>query len=103
MPSNDYFFTQTESIKGTSVSVDLGSSLTYNQLMNELQFQPYIFDDMSIFADTSSQVSQIVTKTNKTSGGEVYEEIEFPKISPTQYQFVIDTLNFLLFLVRLIA
>jgi len=61
--------------------------------MNELQFQPYIFDDMSIFADTSSQVSQIVTKTKKTSGGEVYEEIEFPKISPTQYQFVIDNIK----------
>jgi len=93
MPSLDYFFTQTESIEGTSVSVDLGSSLTYNQLMNELQFQPYIFDDMSIFADSSSQVGQIVTKTKKTSGGEVYEEVESPKISPTQYQFVIDNIK----------
>ena len=89
----DYFFKQENTLKNSNVAVSTGNSLSYNELMNELQFQPYIFDDMSIFADTSSQVSQIVTKTKKTSGGEVYEEIEFPKISPTQYQFVIDNIK----------
>jgi len=92
MTSTDYFFTQNIVVKDTNIAVSV-DGLSYSELLSELINQPYIFDEMSVFANTSSQSTQIVQKIKKTQSGESFESLEFPRLDPIQIQFVINKIK----------
>jgi hypothetical protein len=92
MASVDYLFTQNTVIKDTNIAVTV-DGLSYSELLSELTNQPYIFDEMSVFANSSSQSTQIVQKIKKTQSGESFESLESPKLDPIQIQFVINKIK----------
>ncbi len=68
-------------------------AISYSELISELTNQPYILDTMSVFADTSEQVTQQLTKIKRTPNGTSKTEVEYPKIDPNQFQFVLNNIK----------
>ena len=65
---DSYFFgAPTETISGSTVSVTTEGGITYNELLSELQNQPYIISSVNIYTNTQAQSLQRFTKGSKWS------------------------------------
>lgn len=76
--------------RNSTVVITTGTSISYEELMSELQNQPYIIDSVNVYADTQEQSMQRLKKTKKTASGLVYVDFERPRVDPMQNQFAIE-------------
>ena len=76
--------------KNSTVVITTGTSISYQELMSELQNQPYIIDSVNIYANTQAQSLQRFRKTQKEANGVSLIEFERPKLDPMQNQFAIE-------------
>jgi hypothetical protein len=76
--------------KNSTVTISTGTSISYEELMSELQNQPYIINSVNVYADTQEQAMQRLKKTKKTASGLVYVDFERPRVDPMQNQFAIE-------------
>jgi hypothetical protein len=92
MPFYDrYSFGSTiEVISGSTVSVTTEGGITYNELLSELQNQPYMINPVNIYTNTQAQSLQRFRKTQKEANGLSLIEFERPKLDPMQNQFAIE-------------
>jgi hypothetical protein len=79
-----------ETIAGSTVSVTTEGGITYNELLSELQTQPYIISTVNIYTNTQEQSLQRFRKTQKEANGYSLIEFERPKLDPMQNQFAIE-------------
>lgn len=79
-----------ETIAGSTVSVTTEGGITYNELLSELQNQPYIISTVNIYTNTQAQSLQRFRKTQKEATGYTLIEFERPKLDPMQNQFAIE-------------
>jgi hypothetical protein len=79
-----------ETIAGSTVSVTTEGGITYNELLSELQNQPYIISTVNIYTNTQEQSLQRFRKTQKEANGYSLIEFERPKLDPMQNQFAIE-------------
>ena len=79
-----------ETIAGSTVSVTTEGGITYNELLSELQNQPYIISSVNIYTNTQAQSLQRFRKTQKEANGVSLIEFERPKLDPMQNQFAIE-------------
>ena len=84
------FGTPIETIAGSTVSVTTEGGITYNELVSELQTQPYIINPVNIYTNTQAQSLQRFRKTQKEATGYTLIEFERPKLDPMQNQFAIE-------------
>jgi regulator of extracellular matrix RemA (YlzA/DUF370 family) len=88
------FATNPEDLKDIlSAFTIITEGVSYSELLSELTNQPYILDKMSVYADTSEQVTQKLTKIKRTSNGISKTEVEYPKLNPNQFQFVLENIK----------
>lgn len=88
-----YYFTPIQVIAGTTVEVSTGTSITYAELLNELQNQPYIISYVNVYADSQSQSTQRLRKTQKEANGISLVDFKRPKLDPMQNQFAIENIE----------
>ena len=89
--SNIYNFgAPIETISGSTVEVTTEGGITYNELLSELQTQPYIINPVNIYTNTQAQSLQRFRKTQKEATGYTLIEFERPKLDPMQNQFAIE-------------
>ena len=79
-----------ETIAGSTVTVETEGGITYNELLSELQTQPYIINPVNIYTNTQAQSLQRFRKTQKEATGYTLIEFERPKLDPMQNQFAIE-------------
>lgn len=79
-----------ETIAGSTVSVTTEGGITYNELLSELQNQPYIISTVNIYTNTQAQSLQRFRKTQREATGYTLIEFERPKLDPMQNQFAIE-------------
>ena len=79
-----------ETIAGSTVSVTTEGGITYNELLSELQTQPYIISTVNIYTNTQEQSLQRFRKTQKEANGYTLIDFERPKLDPMQNQFAIE-------------
>ena len=79
-----------ETIAGSTVSVTTEGGITYNELLSELQNQPYMINPVNIYTNTQSQSLQRFRKTQREANGYSLIEFERPKLDPMQNQFAIE-------------
>lgn len=94
--NQDYFFTENNVISGSTVAVISNSELSYNEISNDLQVQPYIIDSINVYANTLSQVDIRWKKITKNANGLSATDFNQPRVDPMQKQFAIENipLNF---------
>jgi hypothetical protein len=80
-------------ILNSTVTISTGTSISYGELMSELQNQPYIINSVNVYADTQEQAMQRLKKTKKTASGLVYVDFERPRVDPMQSQFAIEHID----------
>ncbi len=80
-------------ILNSTVTISTGTSITYGELLSELQNQPYIINSVNVYANTQSQSTQRLKKTQKTASGLVYLDFERPRLDPMQSQFAIESID----------
>jgi hypothetical protein len=85
-----YFGSAIEVIAGSTVTVQTEGGITYNELVSELQTQPYIINPVNIYTNTQAQSLQRFRKTQKEATGYTLIEFERPKLDPMQNQFAIE-------------
>jgi hypothetical protein len=85
-----YPFSAIEVISGSTVTVQTEGGITYNELLSELQTQPYIINPVNIYTNTQAQSLQRFRKTQKEATGYTLIEFERPKLDPMQNQFAIE-------------
>ena len=90
-----YSFTYTfgapiETIAGSTVEVTTEGGITYNELLSELQNQPYIISTVNIYTNSQVQSLQRFRKTQREANGYSLIEFERPKLDPMQNQFAIE-------------
>jgi hypothetical protein len=76
--------------KNTTVEITTETSITYDELLSELQNQPYIIDSVNVYTNSQSQSMQRLKKTQKIGTGLVYVDFERPRLDPMQSQFAIE-------------
>lgn len=92
--SDTYTFgTPIEVVIGSTVEITTEGGITYNELLSELQNQPYIIDSVNIYAETQEQSMQRLKKTQKIGTGLVYVDFERPRIDPMQQQYAIENIQ----------
>jgi hypothetical protein len=79
-----------ETIAGSTVEVTTEGGITYNELLSELQNQPYIISSVNIYTNSQVQSLQRFRKTQKEATGYTLIEFERPKLDPMQNQFAIE-------------
>lgn len=79
-----------ETIAGSTVEVTTEGGITYNELLSELQNQPYIISSVNIYTNSQVQSLQRFRKTQKEANGYTLIEFERPKLDPMQNQFAIE-------------
>ena len=79
-----------ETIAGSTVTVETEGGITYNELLSELQNQPYMINPVNIYTNTQAQSLQRFRKTQKEATGYTLIEFERPKLDPMQNQFAIE-------------
>jgi hypothetical protein len=84
------FGASTETIAGSTVEVTTEGGITYNELLSELQNQPYIISTVNIYTNTQAQSLQRFRKTQREANGYSLIEFERPKLDPMQNQFAIE-------------
>lgn len=91
-----YYFTEKQVISGSTVAVTSNSELSYNEISNDLQVQPYIIDSINVYANTLSQVDIRWKKIIKNANGVSATDFNQPRVDPMQKQFAIENipLNF---------
>lgn len=76
-------------IQGSSVDVTVESSdLTYNEIVSELQYQPYLLKWVSVYANTLNQANQTWSIDNREASGKLYDDYRHPALNPMFRQFV---------------
>jgi hypothetical protein len=85
-----YFGSAIEVIAGSTVTVQTEGGITYNELVSELQTQPYMINPVNIYTNTQAQSLQRFRKTQKEATGYTLIEFERPKLDPMQNQFAIE-------------
>ena len=85
-----YFGDAIEVIAGSTVTVQTEGGITYNELVSELQTQPYMINPVNIYTNTQAQSLQRFRKTQKGANGYTLIEFERPKLDPMQNQFAIE-------------
>ena len=85
-----YFGDAIEVIAGSTVTVQTEGGITYNELLSELQTQPYMINPVNIYTNTQAQSLQRFRKTQKEATGYTLIEFERPKLDPMQNQFAIE-------------
>lgn len=88
-----YYFTPIQVIAGTTVEVSTGTSITYAELLNELQTQPYIITYVNVYTDSQAQSTQRLRKTQKEANGLSLVDFKRPKLDPMQRQFAIENIE----------
>lgn len=96
-PTVNFTATPSTVISGKFVSVASESNVTLNEITQELVYQPYRIDTVSVYANTIDQANNNFTSKDIASSGQEYENSEVPIISPKQTQFVVENqiLNYL--------
>lgn len=79
-----------ETIIGSTVTVETEGGITYNELLSELQNQPYIISTVNIYTNSQIQSLQRFRKTQREKNGYTLIEFERPKLDPMQNQFAIE-------------
>jgi hypothetical protein len=79
-----------ETIAGSTVTVQTEGGITYNELLSELQNQPYMINPVNIYTNTQIQSLQRFRKTQREKNGVSLIEFERPKLDPMQNQFAIE-------------
>lgn len=94
---NYYYFSEQNVIYGSTVAVTSNSELSYNEISNDLQVQPYIIDSINVYANTISQVDTRWKKITKNANGLSATDFNQPRVDPMQKQFAIENiqLNFI--------
>lgn len=85
-----YFGDAIEVIAGSTVTVQTEGGITYNELVSELQTQPYMINPVNIYTNTQAQSLQRFRKTQKEATGYTLIEFERPKLDPMQNQYAIE-------------
>jgi hypothetical protein len=85
-----YFGSAIEVIAGSTVTVQTEGGITYNELVSELQTQPYMINPVNIYTNTQVQSLQRFRKTQKEATGYTLIDFERPKLDPMQNQFAIE-------------
>lgn len=85
-----YFGSAIEVIAGSTVTVQTEGGITYNELVSELQTQPYMINPVNIYTNTQAQSVQRFRKTQKEKNGYTLIDFERPKLNPMQNQFAIE-------------
>lgn len=76
-------------IAGSTVNVQVSStSLTYNELVSELNSQPYLLDYVNVYASNIDQVNQNFVVNNVEMSGHLVSEQQSNALSPIAKQFV---------------
>lgn len=76
-------------IQGSFANVDVESSdLTYDELVSELQYQPYKLLSANVYANSIDQVNQTFLVNNREATGHVNLDLKTPGLSPMFRQFV---------------
>jgi hypothetical protein len=79
-----------DTIAGSTVAVQTEGGITYNELLSELQNQPYIISSVNIYTNSQAQSLQRFRKTQREKNGYTLIEFERPKLDPMQNQFAIE-------------
>jgi hypothetical protein len=82
-----------ETIAGSTVEVTTEGGISYNELLSELQNQPYIISSVSIYTNSQAQSLQRFRKTQREANGISLVEFERPKLDPMQNQFAIEGID----------
>jgi hypothetical protein len=91
MDSFTFFFGEpSETISGSTVIVETEGGITYDELLSELQNQPYIINPVNIYTNSQEQSLQRFRKTQKEKNGYTLIDFERPKLDPMQNQFAIE-------------
>lgn len=85
-----YFTNPVEVLSGSTVTVETEGGITYDELVSELQTQPYIINPVNIYTNTQVQSLQRFRKTQREANGVSLIEFERPKLDPMQNQFAIE-------------
>ena len=76
-------------INGSFANVDVESSdLTYDELVSELQYQPYKLLTANVYANSIDQVNQSFLVNKREATGHVNLDLKVPGISPMFKQYV---------------
>lgn len=76
-------------ITGSTVNVEVGAtSLTYNELVSELNSQPYKLDFVNVYANDINQVNTSFVVNNVEMTGHLVSEEQGISLSPISKQFV---------------
>ena len=87
---NIFTFTSIPFLVGTSTSVVVESGIGYDSIVAELSNGYYEIDYVNVYANNIDQANQIWEVRNLRPSGYEYSEEQFPEISPTQAQFVVN-------------
>lgn len=76
-------------VGGTSINVNSESVVSWNEVVQELVFQPYKIDNMDVFANTLAQANNQIWKATKMANGVEYDDYSQPAVNPIQNQFAL--------------
>jgi len=79
--------------KNSTVVITTGTSITYGELLSELQNQPYIINTINVYANTKQQSMQRLKKIKRTMSGVSATDFNRPRIDPMQSQFAIEHID----------
>jgi hypothetical protein len=82
-----------ETIAGSTVEVTTEGGISYNELLSELQNQPYIISSVNIYTNSQAQSLQRFRKTQREKNGYTLIDFERPKLDPMQNQFAIEGID----------
>jgi hypothetical protein len=88
-----YYFTENSIIKNSTIAVTSNSELTYNEISNDLQVQPYIIDSINVYANSLLQVDQRWKKVSRNANGVSFTDFNQPRVDPLQRQFAIENIS----------
>ena len=80
-------------ILNSTVTISTGTSITYGELLSELQNQPYIINSINVYANTKQQSMQRLKKIKRTMSGVSATDFNRPRIDPMQNQFAIEHID----------
>jgi len=79
-------------IANSTVSIQT-NGVSYSELCNELQQQPYIIESCNVYANSQAQSSEQFKKISKTPMGNVSTDFNMPRLDPMQNQFAIENID----------
>lgn len=90
-----YNFTSTSSnvVGGSQISVVSESSISMNDITQELLYQPYLLLGVNVYADTIAQANKELQLRDYEMNGTLRKKFKNPAISPMQQQFVLENIE----------